>query len=112
MQSAIGKTYRRKLLEFRQSVPTLEELERVRAGLPQEHWPELEQVWREASALWDEEEALRVSRGGGSSSTSSSSIGGGGDTVDAIGADFELTPDEELAIAALQESTLPDGFLE
>ena len=50
MQSAISKTYRRKLLEFRRSV-TPDQLDGVRASLPPEHWPELDRVWREAQAL-------------------------------------------------------------
>jgi len=84
LQSAISKTHRAKLLEFRRTM-TPELVENVRASLPPQHRQDLEQILREVSELGEDDE-------------------------DGEGL-LDLTPEEEAAWAALQDPSVPADFL-
>ena len=86
LQSAISKTYRQKLLQFRRTV-TPDMLDSIRAGLPPEHHPQLEMIMREAAALGPEDDAM-------------------------LGAEADaLTHEEQLAWEVLQDPDTPADFM-
>ncbi len=92
LQSAISKTYRAKLLEFRRTM-TPDVLESVRASLPPEHQPDLDLILQEVAALDSEEEDEEGAH-------------------DDEGIDgLSLTAAEAAALEVLEDPMLPTHFL-
>jgi hypothetical protein len=108
VQSAIGKQYRAKLLEFRAAM-TPEALDALRARLPPEHAAGLEEIIAEARALdgGDEPPLTAAEATSAWAARKRELLAGGG----AGAGGLELTPAEQAAWDALQEETLPDDFL-
>jgi hypothetical protein len=95
LQSAISKTYRQKLLEFRRTV-TPATLASMRAGLPPEHLPQLEMILREAAELGEDDEFEPFGSAAG---------------PDAGASPLELSDEEQLAMDMLRDASLPSDFL-
>lgn len=92
LQSAISKSYKQKLLEFRRTM-TPELIDSVRASLPPEHLMQLDQILREVALLEEEESQPSV--------VADQSEDG----------PYALTPEEHVAWEVLQDESVPNDFL-
>ncbi|GBF98107.1 hypothetical protein Rsub_10853 [Raphidocelis subcapitata] len=129
LQSAINKTYRHKLLEFRRSV-TPDMLNGMRATLPPELVPELDAILREAAALSDDEvaefeSALAASEASAASpaaveaevlaTTAASEAAADGplfeDDPSQQAGPYALSPEERVAWEIMQDPNIPEDFM-
>jgi hypothetical protein len=130
LQSAINKTYRHKLLEFRRSV-TPDMLDGMRATMPPELVPELDALLREAAALSDDEvaefeaataaaEAAAAVAGAAQAVVEADAVTGPGAAGDGLmfeddpsqqAGPYSLSPEEHAAWQMIQDPNLPEDFM-